>query len=823
MKNKLFITCFFIFSVFHSVIGQSKSKPINVSGIYPGLAYFNNEGECGTGAVVPFANRLWVITYGPHMPYGSSDKLYEITPEFKLITRPESIGGTPANRMIHKESNQLFIGPYAIDSSRNVRVIPVSVAPGRHTGIARDVNDPKNKVVIATMEEGFYEVDVHSLAVKTLFMDGNEQARRGISKSYESELLKGVHGKGLYSGQGVLVFSNNGESGWKARIDPRVEAGGLSEYDGKEWKLIRRNQFTEVTGPGGIYGNENPETDPIWVNGWDYKSVLLGTRDNGKWTFYRLPKASNSYDGAHGWNTEWPRIRNIGSDEKKDYMMTMHGMFWKFPATFNSKNSAGIRPRTSYLKVIGDFTRWNNQLVFGCDDAAQKEFLNSRKIKGDIAGPGNSQSNLWFTNLNQPDNTGTSDASGSVWQKEVVKAGETSEPFLFAGWENRTAWLKNESKNDVTFTLVVDKTGNNTWTEIRKINVEANGSAIVNFTKEETGEWIKATINKEANVTLTFVYSDTKKRAAKSDKIFNGIAKVNSKNVTGGLLYSLGENRRVLGILANKSTNGEVVETGYYEMDAEMNIIKKEDANTANFIRSKVAIPEKSITIDEGSYLVVDDAKRRWRFPLGNDGYSALMRKKSTLRICREVATERDLFSLGGTFFELPAENADGFAKVRPISSHNFQVNDYVSYRGLMLLTGIEGNYKSNNPHIFSSADNKCVVWAGAIYDLWKLGKPVGHGGPWVNTNVDANVPSDAFLFGLFDKRTLTLSHQSDNPVEFTIEIDPSGDNTWVKYESIKVHPSKKVELTFPANVQGRWIRFTADKNTKATTWLDYK
>ncbi len=45
------------------------------SGIYPHLAYYNNENECGTGAVVPWADRLWVITYGPHLPFGSSDKL----------------------------------------------------------------------------------------------------------------------------------------------------------------------------------------------------------------------------------------------------------------------------------------------------------------------------------------------------------------------------------------------------------------------------------------------------------------------------------------------------------------------------------------------------------------------------------------------------------------------------------------------------------------------------------------------------------------------------------------------------------------------------
>ena len=106
------------------------AEPRSVSGIYPHLAMFNAEGECGTGAVVPWADRLWVITYGPHLPKGSSDKLYEITPALEQIVRPESIGGTPANRMIHRESAQLFIGPYAIDAERNVRAIPYATMFG---------------------------------------------------------------------------------------------------------------------------------------------------------------------------------------------------------------------------------------------------------------------------------------------------------------------------------------------------------------------------------------------------------------------------------------------------------------------------------------------------------------------------------------------------------------------------------------------------------------------------------------------------------------------------------------------------------------------
>ena len=48
----------------------------------------------------------------------------EAAPDLRQIVRPESIGGTPANRMIHRESNQLFIGPYAIGTNGTVRAIP---------------------------------------------------------------------------------------------------------------------------------------------------------------------------------------------------------------------------------------------------------------------------------------------------------------------------------------------------------------------------------------------------------------------------------------------------------------------------------------------------------------------------------------------------------------------------------------------------------------------------------------------------------------------------------------------------------------------------
>jgi hypothetical protein len=102
------------------------------------------------------------------------------------------------------------------------------------------------------------------------------------------------------------------------------------------------------------------------------------------------------------------------------------------------------------------------------------------------------------------------------------------------------------------------------------------------------------------------------------------------------------------------------------------------------------------------------------------------------------VATERDLFSCHGTFYELPAENADGFAKIRPIASHPFRIHDYASYRGLLVMTGIDPDYNGPNEHILISNDRKAAVWAGVIDDLWRLGKPTGTGGPWHQTRVEA-------------------------------------------------------------------------------------
>ncbi|WP_218934198.1 discoidin domain-containing protein [Rosistilla ulvae] len=943
------------------------APPISVSGVYPHLTMWNSEGECGTGAVVPWQGRLWCVTYAPHRPNGSSDKLYEITADLQQIIFPDSVGGTPANRMIHRESNQLLIGPYVIDADRNVRVIPPPQMFGRLTGNARHLVDPAGKVYYATMEEGLYEVDVNSLEVKCLLRDGNGGAPEVGSLSK----LPGYHGKGLYSSQGRLLYANNGERHRDVSRDPTIESGALAQWFGEgDWQMVRRNQFTELTGPGGIHGNPNPETDPVWTLGWDARSILLGLLENQQWHFYRLPKGSHSYDGSHGWNTEWPRIREIG---QQDLLATMHGTFWRFPATFSKQNSAGIAPRSNYLKVIGDFCRWNDKVVFGCDDSAAAEFMNTRDFKAKNGAPKESNSNLWFVDSDRLDHLGPPIGRGSVWLRDDVAAGQVSDPYLFAGYDYRQLHLNHASDDAVTFTLEVDRQGNDQWTALRDVTVPAGEAVSIVFDDDARGAWIRLTSQQAASsVTANFQYRNRDSRDASNDAMFAGLAPADGQPTHYGLMRSLSHDR--LGLAA--SSQPSVKEIQYYELNQKMQLVAVDDPGAAQKLIANVAQPAGAYTSDEASIVIVEDGKR-YRLPK-NDLYatgdaastkiaanvtladilsnSLSLNAKATAssvhadyqaqgavdgsladdnrwvgrsgegsnwleldlgeaktfqnvwvvtgwnnsadlvvrdfdiqikqgdqwttlpdgkvrgnqqkqcevslskpvtaqhirlfspsngfmrvtevalfadrpniqrdhsaafglaRVCREVATERDLLNVHGTFYELPAKNAQGLAKIRPVATHNLAIHDFCSHNGLLLFTGIDSDAQSE--HIFRSDDGRAAVWAGVVDDLWKLGKPRGIGGPWKDSPVSAGQPSDPYLMTGYDNKQIELTTTADATI--ALEVDVDGTGCWIPYRAFELKAGQSVKHQFPTGFSAYWVRATCDVDTTASAMLIY-
>ena len=166
--------------------------------------------------------------------------------------------------------------------------------------------------------------------------------------------------------------------------------------------------------------------------------------------------------------------------------MTMHGMFWSFPRTFSSVNSIGIKPRSTYLKVIGDFCRYKNRIAIGCDDTANREFLNRRKAKGHLAAP-QSQSNLWFIEPEMLDQIGPVIGRGAVWLNDKVQANEPSDPFLISGFQKRALHLVTDQKAKLI--IEIDTKGNGKWAEFEE--VEIDGYAWYRFDPDLNATWVR--------------------------------------------------------------------------------------------------------------------------------------------------------------------------------------------------------------------------------------------------------------------------------------------------------------------------------------------
>ena len=808
---------------------QAKAEPKikrSFGGIYPHLGYFNDENECGTGAVVPWADRLWFVTYGPHLPNGSSDKLYELDSDLNLAIRPESVGGTNANRMIHRESNQLFIGNHAIDADGNVRTIPHQQMYGRETAVARHLFDPKNKVYFLTMEEGLYEVDVNTLDVREIYKDGNKQ------RAPEEDVLPGYHGKGGYTSQGRVVYANNGEASEEAKRDPTIPSGSLSEWFGEDegWNVVKRNQFTEVTGPDGIYGGTSEQDDVLWSMGWDFRSVMLMVLQDGEWSLFRLPKASHCYDGAHGWNTEWPRIRKINDD--KDYLATMHGQFWSFPASFRADAAVGIRPRSTYLKVIGDWAYWNDKSVFGCDDSARSEFLNKSPFKPNLAGPGQSNSNLWFVEPDQLDAFGPALGRGAVWLHDDVDANAASDPYLFAGYDRRSAFYSFASADDadVKLTFEVDRDGTGNWVELKTVDASARKYGWIDFDPKTEGEWIRVTSNaKLADAVCFFSYqNDDKRPLGAADKFAGLAAPDDAQNFLGARLWTRADNKR-LAVVSKIVADGKVQEERYYELTeyAELKRVpcRFEGGEQGTIERVNAMVEPKEIDpnvcqIDDLSVLLRYGGKS-WRLPIGSEA-AARVDSPVALRLDREICTERDLFHCAGTFYELPAENAGGLPKIRPIATDGALITDYASYRGMLVLAGVTSDPDGDSERIVRADDAGCALWLGSADDLWSFGKPRGHGCVWKDSDVKAGDVSDPMLATGFSERRVVVLNNGDRPVTIALEFDPTGDGTWVEYPQGVKTVDKRFELNIPDGEAAYWIRAVAKDDGNVSVFFVY-
>lgn len=791
--------------------GLSRGKApalLNISGTYPHLAVFSDEGEIGIGAVASWAGRLWFITYPPHLPQGSGDKLWEVDSNLVLAARSESVGGTHANRMIHRETQQLIVGPYVIGSNGTVRVISPGRMPGRLTANARHLTDPAHRLYFLTMEKGLYDVDVNTLDVQTIYADGNVK-----SSGDRPAPLSGAHGKGGYTGQGRLLYAANGEAGWNFSRDPELNgpAGVLAEHTGaawpKPWKTVERNPFTEVTGPGGLYGNRSP-SDPVWALGWDKRSVILELLDGGSWHTYRLPKASYTHDALHGWYTEWPRIREIAHDR---FLMHMHGMFYFFPKTFAAVRTGGIQPLCTYLKMPVDYCWWNDQLVMGRDDSS---------TTGGNKWAGQSNSALWFGQLSDLETWGAPAGFGGVWKRDEVSTGTPSDPFLVAGFKHRVLHLQHKASSPLSFAVQYDAGGWGSWQTLTNLDLPAGGYSWLSLPPELEATWLRLVPGTNASgVTAWFMLGNSPRRPVPA--LFAGLADaLHPEAGSGGIIRAKTGDARTLQFAADLF-NGidKSPRAAYYEIDGALQLRRVTNSAAESALRRDYGLRQADFAVDAAS-VICREGRHRFRLPKSAAAYDRPF-VSGWPRGVREVVTERNLLNAHGTFYELPRPDAGGMRRIRPVATHNKRVTDFASWRGLFVMAGVSAAAAADG-HVFRSDDGQAALWLGNVDDLWQMGAPAGVGGPWHESAVAANIPSDPYLMYGYERKVLELSHSSRQPVTFTIEVDVAADDNWSEFVRFAVPAGQTFRYVFPEGYSAHWVRFRADTDTTATATLTY-
>ncbi len=795
-----------------------------ISGVYPHLTTYAHAringkygfgNECGIGAIVSWQGRLYMVNYAAHEPKGSEHKLYIIDKNKNMEIYEGSVGGTPAARMIHAESNQLLIGHYLIDVEGKIRTIPIERMPGRITAIARHLTDPENRVYYYDMEGMLYEANVHTLEVKKLYHNP----------------LPGWHGKGGYTSQGKLVLANNGEAGenpkdWQVPVEGQKgpeKYGVLAEFDGRNFTVVERKQFTDVTTCNGI--NAVPdEQSPLWTMGWDKRSIRLKVMENGQWSTYLLPKAAYNNDPSHGWFTEWPRIREIG---KGEMMMDMHGMFFDFPATFSQENTSGIRPIASHLRYIPDFCSWNGQIVLATDESS---------IQGNIL-TGQPQSNLWFGTKKDFLNWGPATGYGAIWLNDTISSMKVSEPYLLAGFDRRMAHIINHSNSPFSFVIQIDKKGDNQWTDYQTIQLSGEEYQNFIFPKDWKGEWIRLKALTDGQASFVLHYTTERfVEGKKFSKQFTGLAEVGTaEEILAAKLYSNRCNYN-MSCYTSVLKEGKTLDKGEFEFckfsfDFVPGIVEPQASRA---LETKVhyfeqpqfnaKTVEKELlkelwSVDEAS-VILHTSEGDLRLPKGDPAFD---NSKNT-RCIREVESERELANIHGTFYELPLIHVGKeplFKMMRPVSSHSYYIDDYNTWNGLLVMSGIKKEARVSNS-IYMNPQKTVGLWFGSIDDLWKLGKPVGHGGPWMNTTVKAGVMSDPYLMTGYDRKVLRLKSDRDATVTLWLSVSHYLKEK-VNYKEFTLKAGEELTYLFPEGFSAHWASLSADKDCKVTALFLYE
>ena len=458
---------------------------IHISGVLPNLAVLAahrpRRTETGIGALLPWADRLWFVTYVAHKKgTGDGTGLFYVDSDLRLHKHPASVVGTYANRMIHSESDCAILGPHRIDPEGQVATFE-DLVDVRLTATCRHLTDPAHKVYFVGMEGELFEADVRTL--KTTFLTD-------LKKELGIHGKTAPHFKSASTNHGRVVVANNSYYP-QDFLDPANCNGRLAEWDGRAWTVLERTPFNTTA----CRADADPLGPAPFAVGQDRASAILKVfLPATGWRTYRLPKATHTQD--HAYTTEWPRIREVESER---WLMDASGMFYEMACMTYADRVWGIRPVCSHLRIIGDFCSWRGLLVLAGDQTTP---IGDKNLEG-----GQPQANLWFGKTDDLWQFGKPAGWGGPWWETPTTAGAPSDPFLMTGFEHKCLHVAHDAGAGVKIAVQVDFMGTGQWATALVLTTNADGYAHHVFPTGFSAHWVRLVSDRNGTATAQFHYT----------------------------------------------------------------------------------------------------------------------------------------------------------------------------------------------------------------------------------------------------------------------------------------------------------------------------
>ncbi len=402
-------------------------------------------------ALANYQDELWLVGTQITRPFDSP-----------LGSVPTSQVGRPSTNCL-KLPSHLILGSWAVSNSK----VPFQFQGLQDVELAGVCRHPggEKKLCFLTVDGRLLGADLDSMQTQPIFEEMSKALGLGQAQP-QFRALFNAHDR---------LFVVNDLDPTQGPVRGRA-SGRLAEWDWRgAWRVVDQSPYVDVSGTESATGLRE---DLIFALGYDAKSLLLRVWHQNQWRRYRLP-----------WN--WPPRSGLGNGIREmqagRWLMSAFGNLYELQPPQEAGFAPHLRPICRLQQPVLDFTFYRGGVAMILQEHQKTGQLRLVTMEDLVRGP-------------------QSCGTGGVWQDQLVRASEVSEPFLMAGFGRKTLHLTNEGTEPMEIDLLIDARGNDEFQALHRISLPAGAYVPYIFPEGFSGAWWRLQSVQNGKITAFATY-----------------------------------------------------------------------------------------------------------------------------------------------------------------------------------------------------------------------------------------------------------------------------------------------------------------------------